>query len=118
MLWAFAWNSFYTRDSSQAIFHSCWTTLAFGSGGFLSNTCIVRGLRGRAQVTPRAGATAGTPLTQQLVGSNTPSCISAIRDAYKSATKAPTSSAPPARTHNPLFLQVRQHSALRARPVP
>ena len=60
----------------------------------------------------------GTPLTHQLVGSNTPSCISAIRDAYKSGTKAPASSAPPARTHTPLFLQVRQHSALRPRPVP
>ena len=69
-------------------------------------------------MTPRAGANAGTPLTQQLVGSNTPSCISAIRDAYKSATKAPTSSAPAARTHTPLFLQVRQQSALRPRLLP
>ena len=68
-------------------------------------------------MTPRAGANMGIPLIQQLAGSNTPSCISAIRDAYKSGTKAPTSSAPPARTHTPLFLQVCQHSALRLRLV-
>ena len=92
----------------------------FGSPlqGFLSNTRTVRNSKGHAQVTPRAGANTGTPLTQQLVGSNTPSCISAIRDAYKSGTKAPASSAPPARTQTPLFMQVRQHSALRPRPVP
>lgn len=45
-------------------------------------------------------------IQSQTGASNTPSCISAIRDAYKSGTKAPTSSARPARTHTAVHLQV------------
>ena len=45
-------------------------------------------------------------MTQSQMGaSNTPTCISAIRDAYKSCTKAPASSAHPLSTHTPVHLQ-------------
>ena len=48
-----------------------------------------------------------SPINQQsqMGASNTPSCISAIRDAYKSGTKPPASSAHPARTHTAVHLQ-------------
>ena len=55
-----------------------------------------------------------SPMNQQsqMGASNTPSCISAIRDAYKSGTKPPASSAPPARTHTAVHLQACTSSSL------
>ena len=44
-------------------------------------------------------------MQSQMGASNTPTCISAIRDAYKSCTKAPTNSARPLPTHTPVHLQ-------------
>ena len=44
-------------------------------------------------------------MQSQMGASNTPTCISAIRDAYKSCTKAPASSTRPLRTHTPVHLQ-------------
>ncbi len=44
-------------------------------------------------------------MQSQMGASNTPTCISAIRDAYKSCTRAPTSSARPLPTHTPVHLQ-------------
>ena len=66
-----------------------------------------------AQVTPCTGTDMSSPMHQQsqMGASNTPSCISAIRDAYKSGTKAPASSAPPARTHTAVHLQAYTSSS-------
>ncbi len=59
----------------------------------------------RSNRSSAGGAHRVVVMQSQMGASNTPTCISAIRDAYKSCTRAPTNSARPVPTHTPVHLQ-------------